>query len=239
MPLFAKHSCGDSKLGCVECSNQICPKCMVICPVGNRCHPCADKTASHTVKVTPAIMVRTGLVALVVGGLFGYGSGYLPMGGFYGWIICYAIGVFVGNFVHRVSGYKLGKRISTVVAVALLVGALGVPAVVGKMGGGTRQAQAAQLAQYLAENDALVDDDDQAEAVNKTAGNESSGAQPDHRHKMSPEARARMYQQLVQMSNHGSMYMGFNLIDIAVFCFGVVSPFAGIAPFTFGRFRRY
>src|SRR5688572_23256609 len=51
MSLFSKqtscnkdpHVCGDSLLRCVDCSQQVCPQCMVPCPVGNRCRPCAGK----------------------------------------------------------------------------------------------------------------------------------------------------------------------------------------------------
>src|SRR4051812_4329147 len=110
MALFSKHTCGDSKLGCVECSAQVCPKCMVICPVGNRCRPCADKTSSHALKVTPAVLVRTGLAALAIGAVFGFSSGHLPLFGFYSWILLYVIGVAVGNFLHKISGYKFGKK---------------------------------------------------------------------------------------------------------------------------------
>jgi hypothetical protein len=108
--MFGKHNCGDSKLGCVECSAQICPKCMIVCPVGNRCKPCANKTESHVLKVTPLILAKTAASTVVIGYLFGWVIGAVPIFGFFSWIALYVGGMVLGNVVQRLIGFKMAPK---------------------------------------------------------------------------------------------------------------------------------
>ncbi len=121
---LGQHSCGDCKLSCVDCSAQICPSCMVQCPVGNRCPKCAGKFTSHVLAVTPVAMLKTLGAAAVAGFAFGWVDTFLPLGGFYMMFFLYLGGVFVGNLVHKVSGHKMGPKISMTVLAGLVVGAL-------------------------------------------------------------------------------------------------------------------
>jgi hypothetical protein len=112
----------DTRLSCQDCSGPVCPKCMVQCAVGFRCPACAAKFTSHAVKVTPWLLARTAAAALVIGYIFGVTS---PGGmGWMGWILCYVVGIVVGKGLHWVARYKLGTKITTTVAVALVVGFL-------------------------------------------------------------------------------------------------------------------
>ncbi len=126
MVSFAKHSCGDSRLACSDCGATVCPKCMVECPVGNRCKKCAAKTESHILKVTPGIAIRTFLVAMLAGFAFTFLN---PFGSFsfYSWIIVYFVGTLVGNLIHRISGYKMGAVIVAVVIAGVALGAVANP----------------------------------------------------------------------------------------------------------------
>lgn len=126
MVSFSKHSCGDSRLACSDCGSTVCPKCMVECPVGNRCKKCAAKTESHILKVTPVIALKTFLVAAIAGYLF---TCFGAFGGFsfYSWIIVYFVGTLVGNLIHRISGYKMGAVIVSVVISGIAVGAIANP----------------------------------------------------------------------------------------------------------------
>jgi hypothetical protein len=219
---------------------------MVICPVGNRCKACADKTASHSVKVTPGVLLRTGVSTLVVGALFGLSLGSLPGFGFYSWIFVYFIGVFVGNVLHKISGYKLGKTITSVVAGCLLVGAIASECCVNA---GISSITAVSSQQLAAAIQAEQQEDAQtsntgANGSNKQAvdnHNPSSTDQPatnssQHPHrKLTPEQIQAM-QQSINQARSAMLIPG--LISLAIFAFGVVSPFANIAPFTFGRFQR-
>jgi len=219
---------------------------MVICPVGNRCKACADKTASHSVKVTPEVLLRTGAATLVVGALFGFSLGSLPGIGLYSWIIVYFIGVFVGNVLHKISGYKLGKTISSVVLGCLVAGAIGSQCCVNA---GISRISAISSRQLAAAIQAEEQEDAQtsntaANGSDKPAvdnHNQSSSDQPatntsGQRHrKLTPEQIQALQQSLGQ-ARTAMLVPG--LISLAIFTFGVVSPFANIAPFTFGRFQR-
>lgn len=121
---LGQHSCGDCKLSCVDCSAQICPGCMVQCPVGNRCPKCAGKFTSHVLAVTPLIMIKTLAAAGVAGFAFGWADTFLPLGGLFMMFFVYLGGVGIGNVVHKVSGHKMGPKISMTVVAGLVVGAL-------------------------------------------------------------------------------------------------------------------
>jgi uncharacterized protein YegJ (DUF2314 family) len=115
------HTCGDCRLACIDCNGQICPKCMVQCPVGNRCPKCAGRFTSHLLVVTPWIVIRTVAAAAVIG----YAFGFLQMSsmGFYGFFIMYAVGLLVGNVLHRVAGFKMGPKIIATVIAGVICGA--------------------------------------------------------------------------------------------------------------------
>jgi hypothetical protein len=68
------HNCGDSRLKCVDCGNQVCPNCFVPCPVGNRCQTCSKDTkpeSSALKKKLGANSFRNGVLSLLFGGLSG------------------------------------------------------------------------------------------------------------------------------------------------------------------------
>lgn len=96
---------------------------MVMCPVGNRCKKCAAKTESHVLRVTPIVATRTFVCAALMGYSFSYVSPFCGAW-FYSWIIVYFIGVFLGNVLHKVSSYKMGPAIVSVVIAGLAIGAL-------------------------------------------------------------------------------------------------------------------
>lgn len=127
IPGFGPHVCVDSRLSCVDCNAQVCPKCMVQCPVGNRCPKCAGKFTSHVLEVSPMVVARTLAVAALIGGLFSLTGGGFSFG-FYGWIITYVMGIFAGNIIHKAASFKLGRKVLATVSIGVIGGAVSVNA---------------------------------------------------------------------------------------------------------------
>jgi hypothetical protein len=71
--------------------------------------------------VSPWIIVRTVLVCVALGSLYGF---VLPGGGpsFFNFVIPYFVGALSGKLVHKIAGYKLGKKVVTSIVSGLLVG---------------------------------------------------------------------------------------------------------------------
>ncbi len=121
--LKGTHSCHDSGLKCVDCNEQICPKCMVQCAVGNRCKKCTTRFTSHVLLVTPKVLVKLLAVSMALGFAWGYAQPHLSMMGFYGYFIQFFAAWFLGKtFLHRAASYKLGGRVTAVALVGLLLG---------------------------------------------------------------------------------------------------------------------
>lgn len=121
--LIRKHSCGESRLACIDCAGQICPSCMVQCPVGNRCPQCASRFSSHVLDVKKVVAIRTFAAACVVGALFGWWESLGAGAGIFGWFLLYFVGLLVGKVLHKIAAHKMGRKIVTCVICGLIVGA--------------------------------------------------------------------------------------------------------------------
>jgi hypothetical protein len=119
-----EHNCGASKLQCIDCSGPICPRCLVQCPVGNRCKNCTKRFDSHLLKVNFGVIARALLGSAVLGFLFNVLDGFLPLGGFYMLFLAYFIGGLAGGLLFQISGRKIGPKVATTVAIGLLLGSL-------------------------------------------------------------------------------------------------------------------
>lgn len=120
--MFKPHECGDSRLACIDCQAQVCPKCFVECPVGNRCRQCSNKFESHVLTVTAGALIKMFITAAVIGAAFGVLQGLVPGGGFWMWFIVYALGVGAGNIIHKVVGFKVGTKVMATATVGVLIG---------------------------------------------------------------------------------------------------------------------
>ena len=114
------HPDVETEMSCAECGKPICPKEMVLTPVGYKCPEDARPKRSQYVLVKPKQLVRAILVGLgvsVLGGLIIAGIGW--GGGFF-------LGIFWGSAtseaVRRASGGHRGGTVGTVAAVSLGVG---------------------------------------------------------------------------------------------------------------------
>lgn len=119
--MFKPHECGDTRLKCIDCDGPVCPKCFVQCPVGQRCKACSSKFSSHVLNVGFGQLALMFLVALALGGAFGFLGAYLS-GGLWMWIITYFLGVAAGNLIHKVVGFKIGPKVIAVATVGVLTG---------------------------------------------------------------------------------------------------------------------
>ncbi len=222
-----KHSCGDSRLSCVECSEPVCPKCMIECPVGNRCRKCAAKTESHVIKVTPWVVARTMICSALAAYLFTYMSGFTGAG-YFGWLLAYGAGVVVGNLIHKVSGFKLGRAIVTTVTLGLLCGAALNPSTFDPFG---VEENLQQMQQYNAAQKARI-------KQHKAKVQES--AKPTEEELAEDTYEAPSAEQIENLKASYRGMMVWNLVRLGIFALGVITPFTGAAPFfSFFPFRRY
>lgn len=93
-----EHTCGDSRLKCVDCSAQVCPSCFVACPVGNRCQKCSGGTLTPRGNTCSPGTAKKALSKTAIAKkaapclLFGALSGWLIAGVTFGPIsVCFAI----------------------------------------------------------------------------------------------------------------------------------------------------
>ncbi len=119
---FAEHNCGDSMLKCIDCDTQICPKCLVECPVGNRCANCTKRFTSHLLQISPWIIVRALLGGIIAGFLFLLSQIFCPLSGFFMLLIYYFLGALAGNLIFKIAGRKIGKKMAIAVGIGVLTG---------------------------------------------------------------------------------------------------------------------
>jgi hypothetical protein len=119
---FAEHKCGDCLLKCIDCNAQICPKCLVQCPVGNRCRKCTSRFTSHLLQIDFWVVLRAFGGGFLAGLLFTGLEGALPLGGFFMLLIVYMVGSLAGNLIFKIAKRKLGPKVAITVAVGLVAG---------------------------------------------------------------------------------------------------------------------
>lgn len=222
---FAQHSCGDSRLSCSECQSSICPKCMVECPVGNRCKKCAAKTESHVLKVTPIVAAKTLAVSGLAGCAFTFISPYTGSW-FYSWIIVYFVGTLIGNVIHRISGYKLGPAIVSVVISGIAIGAFLNPMSM------LRTTPIESKLDRLARMEMMREEYE--EYPDPQMKNTDSSAEL----KLDPEAlnkrklKQRLAEERIEAIRNDSLksIQFWQIINLLVFTVGVLTPFTGIVP---------
>lgn len=121
-----RHPSETTRLRCSDCEIPICPKCMVVCEVGNKCPQCVNKTKSHLLQVSPIHFLRAAVSAVAVG----YGFGYiLPwfLGGWF-WILALilfmAAARWLGDLLVGLSGRKMGSPLGWTAFTGIIAGGL-------------------------------------------------------------------------------------------------------------------
>ena len=116
----ARHPAVETGLRCASCSTPICPKCMVVTPVGMKCPDCGRIKDSPLFKVRPERLMLAGVVALVAGMI----ASLIGELGFFVILASIPYGYFAGNMVLRASGMKRGTKLEVLTAAAMVLGAI-------------------------------------------------------------------------------------------------------------------
>lgn len=116
----ARHPNVETGLTCATCGTPICPKCMVVTPVGMKCRDCGRIKDSPLFRVAPARFVLAGIVALAAGGV----STLIGALGFFAILMLAPYGYFVGSLILRASGMKRGVKLEALAGAGVVFGAL-------------------------------------------------------------------------------------------------------------------
>jgi hypothetical protein len=117
----------ETALRCGRCDTPICPRCLVMTPVGARCRNCAQVRKSPVYDVRPLHYLRAAAAGLAVAVLGTYVLAFIPFFQFFGLLL---LGVAVGEAVTMAANRKHGTGLAVVAVVTLLLGALLVPTLV-------------------------------------------------------------------------------------------------------------
>ncbi len=115
-----KHSCGDSRITCIDCGGIICSKCLVECPVGFRCKSCG-KTKNPLTEVGPWLVAKTLAVCAAIGCGAGWVLTFISVP-FFTCVIAYFLGILIGRQLAKVIDYKMGRNIGTTIVFGVLIG---------------------------------------------------------------------------------------------------------------------
>lgn len=116
------HPDVETEVSCAECGKPICPKEMVLTPVGYKCPEHARPKRSEYVLVKP----RQLLYAILAGLGVGVGGGLLVglIGWWGGFLLGFVWGSLTSEAVRRASGGHRGGTVGAVAVVSLTLGGL-------------------------------------------------------------------------------------------------------------------
>jgi hypothetical protein len=99
----ATHPSVETELACSRCGKPICPRCLVITPVGARCRECARLRRLPTYQLATVFILRGLGAALAIGAAAGV---------LWAFLLPYRLGAFIGLFVGLGLGYAIGESVS-------------------------------------------------------------------------------------------------------------------------------
>ncbi len=115
----------ETSLRCGRCDTPICPRCLVMTPVGARCRDCAQLRRNPIYVVSPAYYLRATAAGLAVALICGVIVPFIPFFSLFGLLL---LGWVTGAAVARAANYKRGTGLAVVAAATTVVGALAGPA---------------------------------------------------------------------------------------------------------------
>ena len=118
----ATHPRTETYLRCGRCETPICPKCMVMTPVGARCRDCARLRRLPMFEVRPVDYLRGlagGLAAASIGAIV---LAVVPGLGFFAFMLMLGLGYLVGEATSRAANRKRGTALAVVGALAVPLG---------------------------------------------------------------------------------------------------------------------
>ena len=99
----------ETALRCSRCESPICPKCLVMSPVGARCKSCARVMKSPIYTLQPKHYVRAGLACLVGGTIMGVIWGLVLLPFTYGFFSIF-VGAALGYAFTRLLDFATGRK---------------------------------------------------------------------------------------------------------------------------------
>src|SRR5262245_10529424 len=121
----AEHPDVETGLRCGRCDTPICPRCLIMTPVGARCRACARMRAHPVYDVRPMHYLRATAAGLVVALACGFIVPFIPFFNLFGLML---LGVLTGEAVTTAANRKRGTGLAIVAAGTTVLGALGAPA---------------------------------------------------------------------------------------------------------------
>ncbi len=118
----SRHPKIETGLTCASCGTPICPKCMVVTPVGMKCPNCGKSKNSVLFTVSPGRFALSAIVALIAGALATLIGGI----GFFAWFIAAPYGYFAGTTIMKAAGMKRGSKMEILTGAGIVIGALAV-----------------------------------------------------------------------------------------------------------------
>jgi hypothetical protein len=71
---------------------------------------------------SPKVLAKLSAASILLGIAWGYIEPHLDIMGMYGYFIQFFAAVFLGRLLHKAASYKLGTKVTTVAALALIIG---------------------------------------------------------------------------------------------------------------------
>jgi hypothetical protein len=115
----------ETSLRCGRCDTPICPRCLIITPVGARCRACARLRRNPLYDVSPLYYLRAIGAGLAVALVCGFVVPFIP---FFGLFALMILGWLTGSAVAAAANYKRGTGLVVVAVVTTVLGAVGAPA---------------------------------------------------------------------------------------------------------------
>ena len=116
-----RHPDRETWVRCGRCDRPICTRCAMQGPVGFRCKDCGKPVNDPLTSMKPQQVVLGGLIALgagTVGGLIGMQLGFFSI------FVGFFAGGLIADLVMRVTGYKRGPVMITLLLGGIAVGTL-------------------------------------------------------------------------------------------------------------------
>ncbi len=121
----ATHPNIETNLRCGKCDKPICPRCLVMTPVGARCRDCAGMRRLPTYQVAAGHYLKAMAAgagsALAAGFLWYLSLNLIPFAGFLNIIIAAGAGYLIGSIVSRTVNRKHGRGLAAIGALSFVL----------------------------------------------------------------------------------------------------------------------
>ena len=116
----SRHKNEATAVRCASCDTPICPRCMVVTPVGMKCPDCARGKRTTLHQIRPERLLLAGLAAVIAG----VGTSVVGDIGFFAIFLAMPYGYFAGSVILKASGMKRGIKLEIVTGLGMVAGAL-------------------------------------------------------------------------------------------------------------------